>query len=143
MFNRKLKLRIKELESQLSDNLRSICYLRQKEIQHGLDIAEIYFRTKHIKAPVKPSETEDSKTFEYPYKYTYSDAKKEKEIPVDVRDKIINDYDKSLKRDFMYNLTDERLRKILTNFANIYFTWDEKTTDKVVEEYLKGNLNKL
>jgi hypothetical protein len=48
----------------------------------------------------------------------------------------------------MYNLTDDRLRKILTNFANavyanVYYTWDENTTDKIVEEYLKGNLKKL
>jgi hypothetical protein len=90
MFNRKLKLRIKELESQLSDHLRSICSLREQEIQNARTISEIHWRTKHVKAPVKTSETEDSKTFEYPYKYTYSNAKKEKEIPVDVRDKVLN-----------------------------------------------------
>jgi hypothetical protein len=68
------------------------------------------------------------------------------EIP-DIIDKIEAAIYDSKKEDQIH-LTDDRLRKILTNFANavytnIYFTWDEKTTDKVVEEYLKGNLNKL
>jgi hypothetical protein len=118
MFNRKLKLRIKELESQMSGHLRSICSLREQEIQNARTISEIHWRTNHIKAPVKPSETEDSKTFEYPYKYTYSDAKKEKEIPVDVRDKILNDYGKSLQRDFVFNFDDDTIKKSINAYLN-------------------------
>ena len=158
MFNRKLKLRVKELESQMSGHFRSICSLRKTERQNGVDIGEIYFRTKHIKAPVKPSETEDSKTFEYPYKYTFSDAKKEKEIPVDVRDKILNDYGKSLERDLLFNDNDALPDAQKEKATNIFLDqekqvlmrfgyWKSKnspnsfviTTD-LIEEYLKRNL---
>jgi hypothetical protein len=88
------------------------------------------------------------KAFNYRLDEIHNMVNKDKELkdaPVCIRDKILNDYGESLEREFMYNLTDDRLRKILTNFANavyanVYYTWDENTTDKIVEEYLKGNL---
>jgi hypothetical protein len=90
MFNRKLKLRIKQLEKTTQSNYYLIHCLSESDSYIRQSISELDWKIKHIKEPVKPSNTEDSKTFEYPYKYTYSDAKKEKEIPVDVRDKVLN-----------------------------------------------------
>jgi hypothetical protein len=102
MFNRKLKAIIKELEKTTQSNYYLIHCLSESDSYIRQSISELDWKIKQIKKPVKTSETKDSKTFEYPYKYTFSDAKKEKEIPVDVRDKILNDYGKSLQRDFVF-----------------------------------------
>ena len=102
MFNRKLKARIKELESKL-------------EYQNRWN-DEMYNLTKRMCKRL--DKIEDSKTFEYPYKYTYSDAKKEKEIPVDVRDKILNDYGKLLQRDFVFNFDDDTIKKSINAYLN-------------------------
>jgi hypothetical protein len=136
MFNRKLKLRVKELESELKSHDRLLETLFDTHYQN----------TKHA------SKTEDSKTFEYPYKYTYSDAKKEKNIhseeiesyrkafnyrldeihnmvnkdkelkdaPFDIRNKILNDYGKSLKRNFVFNLYDDTIKKSIKKSINEY-----------------------
>jgi hypothetical protein len=106
MFNKKLKAIIKELEKTTQSNYHLIHCLSESDSYIRQSISELDWKIKQIKKPVKTSETKDSKTFEYPYKYTYSDAKKEKEIPVNVRDKILNDYGESLQRDFVFNDND-------------------------------------
>ena len=54
-----------------------------------------------------------------------------------------------IKKDNNFNqidmVTEEEHRKLLIEFADkiyrgIYFTWDKKTSEKVVDEYLKGKL---
>jgi predicted nuclease with TOPRIM domain len=151
MFNRKLKARIKELESEIEWHYQNIRRLSESDSRISQSISELDWKIKQIKKPVKSSKTEDSKTFEYPYKYTFSDAKKEKEIPVDVRDKILNDYGKSLRRDFVFSYKDDLSTaevalneiQVLKNFSY----WKRKnspnsiviTTD-LINEFSKRNL---
>ena len=118
MFNRKLKARIKELESEIEWHYQNIRCLRESDAHIRQSISELDLKIKQIKEPVKTSDNEDSKTFEYPYKYTFSDAKKEKEIPVDVRDKILNDYGKLLQRDFVFNFDDDTIKKSINAYLN-------------------------
>jgi predicted nuclease with TOPRIM domain len=118
MFNRKLKKQVKKLESEIECHYQNIRRLSESDSRISQSISELDWKIKQIKKPVKPSETEDSKTFEYPYKYTFSDAKKEKEIPVDVRDKILNDYGKLLQRDFVLNFDDDTIKKSINAYLN-------------------------
>jgi hypothetical protein len=57
MFNRKLKAKIKELESQMIRHNVNIHSLHVSDLKIQQNLSELEFRTNHIKAPARNTET--------------------------------------------------------------------------------------